>query len=229
MTSNDDASELSKAPSNRITPFSIAAKTTTSSHKPAKNTRNKETRRGVVPPKPKPRKRPTKTSQISNNHSSLVAIPVKGAERPDEVDQKEDAEEGSSKDSTADSTSEVSQTPGPESSVSQAFEPLGKRSRATTSLIHDHINKRDDRFICKRCLKSYSVTGGTGTISRHLKKVHSIDPTLSGVTEKKMRKDISIDAAILRGVEVNKESEEKRRQTIMNTHLDKNTLEYLYL
>ena len=50
MAHSDDESELSEASTTISTSFTIAARTTTSSHHPAKQTRNISTRRGVVDP-----------------------------------------------------------------------------------------------------------------------------------------------------------------------------------
>ena len=83
--------------------------------------------------------------------------------------------------------------------------------------------------MCNRCSKTYSANGGSGAIARHLKNVHSIDPTASLIAEKRIRERTSIDAAILRGAEVSLEAEKKRRQDLMNIDLDKTTLEYLYI
>lgn len=62
-----------------------------------------------------------------------------------------------------------------------------------------------------------------------MKKAHSIDPTAGGIAEKRVRERRAIDAAILRGAEINIKAEGKRREEMMGIGLDKNTLEYLYL
>ena len=121
------------------------------------------------------------------------------------------------------------QTPGPGSSVSQVSGSSSKRSRALTSRIHDHIRKEGDKLICNRYSKVYKSTGGTGAMSRYLKEKHSIDPAVSSVAEKIIREGTSIDAAILRGAEINIKAEEERRQQLLSLDINKNTLEYLYL
>lgn len=223
MAYSDNESDLSEAPTTTITPFSIAARSTASSSKPAQRTRNIAERRPVVPkapPKP-PKKRPAiPILRASNDHSPLTEIPIYVTGTPDE-----ERETSAEKESTP----EVStlETPGPGSSVSQASGV--KRTRPTTSSIHEFISRRGGQYACNRCGKMYSVSGDTGAIGRHLKKLHSIDPSPSGVAEKRIRDGTDVAAAILRGAEVNIKADEKRKDEIMGRHLDKNTLEYLYL
>ncbi len=225
MTASDNDSGVSEAPATTTTPFTIAARSTTSS-KPARHTRNIQTRRPVAPAKvPKRRRQRPSTPRPSDDHSSLLAIPVGTTEIPDEETEEKALYEDSSEDSEAPENSAL-QTPHPESSVSQGS---GKRARAKTSVIHEYITVRNGKFQCNRCSKTYSTNGGTGAISRHLKTAHSIDPTTSAVAEKRLREGIAINAAILRGAEINIEAEEKRRKEMMGSSLDKTTLEYLYL
>ena len=103
------------------------------------------------------------------------------------------------------------------------------RTRAETSHIHGYISTCGDSFICNKCSRIYKSSGGTGVIARHLKKAHSINPTTSGITEKRIRESTAIDATMLRSAEMNIKAEEKRREELMGIGLDKNTLEYLYL
>ena len=77
---SDDSSELSEAPTNATTPFTIAARSVASSAgpKPAERTRNVATRRGVIPPKSS-QKKPTlqiPTPRAPDDHSPLVPIPI---------------------------------------------------------------------------------------------------------------------------------------------------------
>ena len=60
-----------------------------------------------------------------------------------------------------------------------------------------------------------------------MKKAHSIDPTTSGITEKRMRESSAKDAAILHSAKINIKAEEKRREELIGIDLDKNTLGYL--
>ena len=138
-----------------------------------------------------------------------------------------DEEEGSSADSTPNVSS--SHTPAPGTSLPQGPRVSAKRLRAKTSRIHDYVTTQGDNFVCNRCSRTYKTSGGTGAISRHLKKAHSIDPTASGVPEKRIRERTAIDAAIMRGAERNVKAEEKRREKLMGIGLDQNTLELLYL
>ena len=223
MTSSDHESELSKARTNVTNPFTIAAASAVPSDRPAKHTRNHKSRRGIVPPKSSQRRPTTQapTLQTSDNHSQLVEIPIISTERPEIADEEEEERESS------ESVIQALHTPAPSSSISQAVS--SKRLRSKTSSIHEHISTRGDQYICNRCSKVYSISGGTGAIARHLKAKHSIDPTASGVAEKRIKEGISIDQAILRGAEININAEEKRQEELLGAHLDKETLEYLYL
>ena len=225
MAPSDVESELSEAPTTLTTPFTIAAKSTDSSKPPAKATRNLLTRRPVVPPnQPKQTKKRPKppTPRPSDNHASLADIPIDVPERSDE-------EEETSEDSNNNSDLDISHTPGPGSSVSQTSHSSVKRPRAKTSTIHTHIITRGDQFVCRTCSKAYHSSGGSGAIARHLKKEHGIDPTVSAFAEKRVKDRTSIDAAILRGVEINIQATEKRKADLLEISLDKTTLEYLYL
>ena len=138
MAPSDVESELSEAPTTLTTPFTIAAKSTDSSKPPAKATRNILSRRPVVPPnQPKQiKKRPKPpTPRPSDDHAPLADIPIDIPERPDQ-------EEKTSEDSSDDFDPEISETPGPGLSVSQASHSSVKRPRAKTSTIHTHIIRR---------------------------------------------------------------------------------------
>ena len=222
MTSSDAESELSKAPTNPTNPFSIAARSAVSSI-PADRTRHKGTRRGIMSPKRLKKRSSTQaaTSQASNNHTALATVPIDASETSDQDDQEgeEDGEE---------EFSQNSQTPGPESSVSQASTSF-KRPRAKTSGIYENVNLRDHRFYCNHCSKSFAISGGTGSVARHLKKAHSIDSSHNSIAEKRIREGTAIDIAILRDAEINIKAEEQRRKDLIDINLDRATLEYLYL
>ena len=196
----------------------------------AKHARNAAIRRSMVSPKPSTssQNRPTSqtpTSRTSDGHLKLATIPTSGTGRSDTAGVT--SEKGQS---SGDSTQGASllQTPGLDPSVSQASETPLKRPRAKTSHIHEYISTRGDSFVCNRCSRAYKSSGGTGAISRHLKKAHSIDSAASGIAKKRIREDAVVDAAILREAEINSKAEEKRREQLMGIGLDKNTLKYLY-
>ena len=130
-----------------------------------------------------------------------------------------------------DSTPDVSslQTTGLGSSVSQPSGTPFRKPRAKTSHIHEYISTRGENFVCNRCSKVYKSSGGTGAISRHLKKAHSIDSTASGIAKRRTREATAIDAAILHEAEINSKAEENRREQLMAIGLNKTTLKYLYL
>ncbi|KAL9134097.1 MAG: hypothetical protein Q9175_004724 [Cornicularia normoerica] len=221
MAPSDDDPGLSESPTIVTTPFTIAARSTNS----AKYLWNAATQRAVVLSKSS-QKRPAQvpTPQASDDDSSLVTIPSSLTESSDVADVMDEEIK-----SSEDSTPEVSllPTPGPGSSVSQTSETSNKRSRAKTSHVHEYISTQGSNFVCNRCSKVYKCSGGTGAISRHLKKAHSIDSTASGIARKKTREQAAIDAAILRGSEDNTKAEETREE-LMRIDLNKTTLEHLY-
>ncbi|KAL9068391.1 MAG: hypothetical protein Q9161_006228 [Pseudevernia consocians] len=229
MAPSNDNSELSDAPTIITTPFSIAARSTTSS-KLAKHARNAALRRSVVSSKSSitSQNRPasqTPTLRTSDHHAQLVTTPL-SAGRSDTA-----GATGEVGELSEDSAQDVSslQTPGMGSSVTQASGTPLRRPRAKTSHIHEYISTRGDSFVCNRCSRVYKSSGGTGAISRHLKKAHSIDSVASGIAKKRIREGAAVDAAILREAEINSKAEEKRREQLMGIGLDKTTLKYLYL
>ena len=230
MAPSNDNSELSEAPTIITTPFSIAARSTTSS-KLAKHARNAALRRSVVSSKSSIASQNRPASQIptlrtSDHHAQLVTTPLSATGRSDTA-----GATGEVGESSEDSAQDVSslQTPGMGSSVSQASGTPLRRPRAKTSHIHEYISTRGDSFVCNRCSRVYKSSGGTGAISRHLKKAHFIDSVASGIAKKRIREGAAVDAAILREAEINSKAEEKRREQLMGIGLDKNTLKYLYL
>ncbi len=227
MAPSDDDSSLQEAPITTETPFTLAARSVASS-KPANHTRNKNTRKGIMSPKKTRKRLNPPTQRPSDDHTPLVQIPVIASESTQQ-------EEELSEESEAENPS---QTPDPGSSVSQPSQPSSgltsglvsfKRSRAKTSAIHEFITQRGKLLVCNRCSKTYQLSGGTGAITRHLKEKHSIEPTATYLAEKRRNEGTSIDAAILRGAEINIKAEEERRKELMGIGLDKATLEYLYL
>ena len=209
MAPVDKEPELSKARTTFKNPFSLAARSTTSS-KPAKDTRHAPNQSPAAHNKSSRRPVPSERADTTSNSATETAEA--------EVLTEEDG--GMAQDSIPDLS--VSQAPGTASRSS-------RRSRAKTSHIHRHITTRGENFVCNTCSRSYKTTGGTGAIARHLKKAHAIDSTASGPAEKRIRERTAIDAAILRGAEMSIKAEQKRKEEMMGIGLDKNTLEYLYL
>ncbi len=228
MRSSNNDSERLEGPTILATHIGSRSKT---SGKPVKHARNAAIRRSVVFPKPSTssQNRPTSqtpTSRTSDGHSKLATMPISAIGRSDTA-----GVTGEKGKSSGDSTQGASllQTPGMGSSVSQASETPLKRPRAKTSHIHEYISTRGDSFVCNHCSRAYKSSGGTGAISRHLKKAHSIDSAASGIARKRIREGAVVDAAILREAEINSKAEEKRREQLMDIGLDKKTLKYLYL
>lgn len=234
MEPSDNGIELSEVSNTFATPFSVVARS-------AKHTRNAATRRPAVPPKPS-QNRPApqvQTITTSDIHSSLVTIPTSVTKRSVSAGVMDEERK-----SSEDSSSGVSllQTPNAGIGFSQTSGKSLKRPRAKTSHIHEYITTREGNFVCNRCSRVYKSTGGTGAIARHLKKAHSIDPTASALAEKRKREGTAIDAAIIRGAEINTRAEERRKEELKEmrelreereeqtgTTLNKTTLEYLYL
>lgn len=230
MAPSHNDSKLSQAPIILTTPFSIAARSTISS-KLAKYKRNAAVQKSIVSPKSSKssQKRAPSLAPIlppSDEHSKTVAVPSSVTERSDTAVAMDEQREPSE-----DSTPDVSslQTTGLGSSVSQPSGTPFRKPRAKTSHIHEYISTRGENFVCNRCSKVYKSSGGTGAISRHLKKAHSIDSTASGIAKRRTREATAIDAAILHEAEINSKAEENRREQLMAIGLNKTTLKYLYL
>ena len=187
MALSDNDSELSDAPTTLTTPFTIAAGSVASS-KPAQHTRGVKDRRPIVPKNPP--KPSQKQTPALDNDAPLAEIPVRILEK--------ETEEASSSDDLRleDSAFKVPlQTPGPGSSVSQASSSSLKRPRGKTSAIHEYVTQQGDLLICKKCSKTYKLSGGTGAITRHLADKHFINPRASRISEKRIREGTAIDAA----------------------------------
>ena len=104
-----------------------------------------------------------------------------------------------------------------------------KRPRLKSNLIYEHISIRDNKFVYNRYFKFYSISNNINTITRYLKKKHSINSIFNKVAKKRIREEIEIDIAILRNIDINLKVEEERRKKLININLNKDTLKYLYL
>lgn len=233
MTPSNNDSGLSKASKILTTPLSIAAGSMTSS-KLAKHARNAAIQRSVVSPKSSTSSQKQPASPIpipraSVDHSKVVTILAGIPQNPAVAGAMD--EEGESTEGSAPTTPDASslQTPGQGSNVSRPSGPSSRRPRAKTSHIHEYISTRGANFVCNRCSRVYKSSGGTGAISRQLKKAHSIDSAASAIAKRRIREGSAIDAAILREAEISSKAEEKRREQLMGIGLNKTTLKYLYL
>lgn len=262
---SDNESELSQAPSNSITPFTLAKSVVSSA--PAKRTRFVANRRPSTHPKPstpkpqhgsstQPASNPSTTLAASSHSTTLVASGSSTALANEVTAQKKileaiDAEikdDESNFENNEDDSFEgkllflyqiqipVSQSHFSFADVAQPHSlstTSGVKRRMKTSGVHDHcfqVTRPEGKcFSCNYCSRFYKVSGGTGGIARHLKERHQIDPSASSVAIKRQQEGKSIDAAILRGAEINLAAQEKRKAELMGIHLDKTTLEYLYI
>lgn len=181
MTQSDDESVLSSAPSAVTTPFSIAAKSTTSSLGPQKNTRNRGTRIPVVQKsiKSPPPYLPPPPRAV-NDYSSLQTIPTSQRTNADilvdaiEVDAMvEEPEQEQESFIDPDGTQNL-HTPGPGSSVSQSSGSSLKRQRVFLSDVWSQasIEQRLDSGYIKYNYyrKSYKYTRGIKNIKDYLKR-----------------------------------------------------------
>lgn len=230
MAPSNTSSELSEAPNILTNPFSIAARSRISS-RPSKFTRDKAVQRSIASPNSSKysQKRPRSPTIIlppADKPSETVVIPVKVPERSNTAGAVDEQRELSE-----DSTPDVSSlhTTGLGSSVSQPSGTPFRKQRAKTSHIHEYISTRGENFVCNRCSKVYKSSGGTGAISRHLKKAHSIGSTAGGIAKRRIGEATAVDAAILREAEIKDKAEEKRREQLMGIGLNKTTLKCLYL
>ena len=230
MAPSNTSFDLPEAPAIPTNPFSIAARSTIS-FKSSKYTRDAAVQRSIVSPKSsKPsQKRPPSPKTIlptAGEPSETVIIPISVPERSNTIGATDEQREPSEN-----STPDVSSlhTIGLGSNVSKPSGTSLRKQRAKTSHIHEYISTRGENFVCNRCSKVYKSSGGTGAISRHLKKAHSVDPTAGGIVKKRIREATALDAAILREAENNDKAEEKRREQLMGIGLNKTTLKCLYL
>lgn len=225
---SDIESELSEVRAQLNNPFSIAARSTSSSV-PAKHTRNFATRRPILPT---PRSSQAKSSYPPASHQlpitseSLATIPTSIRYTDNVADDEEDKDEDR----------DESEIQGPESTFSRSSSSsliFPKQYRSKTSLIHEHCSIQNrsigECYICNHCKKAYKSSGGTRLMRLHLAKYHGIDLSSSGILKKRQRDGTAIDTVILRGSEINKQAEEKRRKELMGIGLNKTTLEFLYI
>ena len=103
-----------------------------------------------------------------------------------------------------------------------------KRPRTKTSYIHGYVSTRGGKFVCDRCSRAYESSGGTGAISRHLKKAHSIDTTASSASRNTTRERAVRDAAVHRERKDHTKAEEAREEPTPIS-LNRATLQRLYL
>lgn len=232
---SDNDSEISDAPSSLTTPFSIAARSNVSSVL-ARHTRNIATRRPIRAPQLPPARfsHVSTIFEASSSQSSFGTIPTgieKGTKDAEFVNDEEESSEDSGAGSSA--IDFPSQIPDPETGFSQSSATSSKKSPTKTSGIHQHCKKKMHAiglaFVCNYCSKLYKCSGGTGSMKRHLKERHQINPEANTIALKRRGDGTTVDAAILRGAEINIAAEEKRREELMSIDLDKTTLEYLYL
>lgn len=239
MAPSDNESDLSEAPSHLSNPFTIAARSTGSSAI-LQNTRYKYDRRPVVPTVPK------KTSlshlrpppRAAKDYSPLQEIPVTASGMDTDTDTdmliehllEEEQEQQESQEPFMDSPSH---TPGPSSSISQDSSNSSKRQRVVTSDIWPQAILEQRAIglymVCKHCRKAYKYSAGTKNMKDHLRKEHKWDPAASGVAQRRQYDGSSVDAAILRGADINRAREEQRKMDLLTIGVDKTTLEYLYI
>lgn len=77
MIHSNDESRLSEAFTAFTNPFSLAARFTMFFKSPAKVTRYIENRRSIISRVSKSKRSFSPVSRVTNNHSSLIAIPIK--------------------------------------------------------------------------------------------------------------------------------------------------------
>ena len=76
----------------------------------------------------------------------------------------------------------------------------------------DTLARGGVRNACDRCSRVYESSDGTGAISWHLRKAHSIDTTASGVARKTTRERPVTDAAVYREPKEHTKAEEAREE-----------------
>ena len=222
-------SELSSVASTITDIFTKPARSTaTSSVNPTQHTRNRATRKPVVPPKP----RKKLLAKVSTPATPCPPLSIPTPEESVDTDEvgmllDEEVERPESEASLPLST------PGPESSISQTQ----RAQRERTSWIHKHcyskIYNSIDYWVCNQCGKRYFVSGGTKAMAGHLTKRQRLHPKLDSVAQRRDKNGTAMHAAVLRYGEITqegkKEQKARQRKEILAQEIDKATLEYLYI
>lgn len=236
MTQSDDESTLSTAPSTVSNPFSIAARSTTSSFGPQKNTRHRESRLPVV-------QKPVKSTpshllprpRASDDYSPLATVPTMLSQSREDADLlaaelelEQELELQDNQSSFMDGPS-----PAPGSSVSQNSGNSTKYTRPKTSDIYSQVavelRQGTPFFICNHCRKPFKKNGGTRVVREHLKKYHQWNPEVTGVALERYHNGVTVEEALLRQGEIAHTQQEQRQIDLLSDGVDKATLEYLYI
>ena len=133
MTNNSD-SELSEAPEDSVTPFTIAKAQSIASSgpAPAKHTRFFSQRKGIVLPKASQKRLSQASHPTQEDPAALATIPIYDREMPDALELSDAEEE-----------LDYLHTPGPGSSISQSSSSISiKRSRPQTSGVWEHCTRQ---------------------------------------------------------------------------------------
>ena len=206
-------SELSTAPPESITlsvtPWTKAKSTGSgvSSRPPAHKTRNFATRKGIVEPQQRKKRRITNLPTLERSDP----MPHHSATPSEDPEDDESIEREQFETSTQ--------------SISQASSTSGGRIKR--SHIHKHFNTVTDdvsgqeRWQCKYCSMSYKPTGSTTVCDTHLRSKHNVN-VMRSQDAREARLDNNIEEAFRR-------QPNKQTQILGAQELDQNILEYLYL
>lgn len=236
MTQSDDESTLSTAPSTVSNPFSIAARSTTSSFGPQKNTRHRESRLPVV-------QKPVKSTpshllprpRASDDYSPLATVPTMLSQSREDADLLAAELELEQELELQDNQSSFMDGPSPAtgSSISQNSGNSTKYTRPKTSDIYSQVavelRQGTPFFICNHCRKPFKKNGGTRVVREHLKKYHQWNPEVTGVALERYHNGVTVEEALLRQGEIAHTQQEQRQIDLLSDGVDKATLEYLYI
>ena len=109
-------------------------------------------------------------------------------------------------------------------------QPAGRRQVRSDIYTHISVISIDgcEYFKCNTCLQQYKRSAGTKNICDHLLKQHAWS-SLTGVQQKHKREHESIKDVVRRMGPAAQERRDAIRKELLREHLDKDTLEYLFV
>ncbi len=117
--------------------------------------------------------------------------------------------------------------------TSQNGTPATKSIRPKAPHIHQHstvvLAEGECYNKCSYCSKKYAVSGGTKSISDHLRDEHQINPSETALAQKCWRESSDIEAAMAGQGERVLEAEAQKKMKVMASDIDKTTLGYLFV
>ena len=233
---SDDDSELSQAsisPTEPSNPWTKASKaqSVASSRTPAQKTRFFSQKKGIIPPAPRKRLKGTESQPIILDTQQTQSLDIEATNSRLENEQSPLTAAASNDDFSTQQSDTIPQQSTPTSlSITSSVK---SKKRPRTSHIHEHSTEvlvNGTRYHqCNTCRKKYTVSGGTKSMSDHLRDEHRIDPSGTSLALKRRHEESDIKAALSRQAEKTMEVETQKKIKVMASNINKFTLEYLYL